>query len=272
MIKYDSKPSVKGICDPFGSGFFGKMKDKQENLYNQKKDDLIVPLEEMARTLITITDEQWCEYAFSREPINSILTDVERKEFSEKALRCADEYVEKYKTLGNPIRIAEQLGIHVAYLERPTAKAMEANRVLFARYTTPGNIEIFTDCTERAEEAFFSDDMRKILGNVSIKDVLLCHELFHHFEELDEKTIYTENARKVRKVFNVIPNDARIVCLGEIAAMRFAKGFLNLSYSPYVFDVLLAYLYDRQVACNLYAKIQRMLGLETIKIEKNFNN
>ena len=260
MRRLNTKPN-DDIGSPFGGGLFAKLFDMQKNLYINKVNAPIIPLEDLAMGLIAITDQQWNQYAFSRDPINGILTDEEREQFGELSLACADEYVQKYQATGGPERIAEQLNVRVSYPERPSVNAMEANRVLFARYSTPGEIEVFTDCTNLAEEAFSTDSMQKILGKVNIKDVLLCHELFHHLEELDAKTIYTENARKERKIFRIIPNPTRIACLGEIAAMRFAKGILNLPYSPYIFDVLLAYLYDKQVACNLYAKIQQMFGL-----------
>ena len=261
MRRLNTKPN-DDIGSPFGGGMFAKLFDMQKNLYITKVDAPIIPLEDLAKGLIAITDQQWNQYAFSRDPINGILTDEDRAQFGELSLACADEYVRKYQSAGGPAQIAQQMNVRVTYPQRPSVNAMEANRVLFARYSTPGEIEVFTDCTDLAEKAFATEAMRNILGDVNIKDVLLCHEMFHHLEELDAKTIYTENARKERKIFHLIPNPARISCLGEIAAMRFAKGILNLPYSPYIFDVLLAYLYDKQVACNLYAKIQQMFGLQ----------
>ena len=158
----------------------------------------------------------------------------------------------------SPSLIARELGVEVRFPHRPAAKALEGNRVLFAQYTSPHLIEVFTDCTKRMEKAFAVSSLRTVLGDVDIKEVLLAHELFHFFEERDAKTIFTENEKKDLPVLGIFRNSSRILCLGEMAAMRYAKGIMGLGYSPYVFDVLLTYLYDKQAACNLYAAIEKL--------------
>ena len=53
-------------------------------------------------------------------------------------------------------------------------------------------------------------------------------------------------------------NDSNIVCLGEIAGMAFAKELLQLSYSPYILDSFLVYLYYPKVAYELYKEIMNI--------------
>ena len=45
------------------------------------------------------------------------------------------------------------------------------------------------------------------------------------------------------------------MCLGEIAGMAFAKELLQLTYSPYILDSFLVYLYHPKVAFDLYNEI-----------------
>lgn len=246
-----------------GKGLFGKLFQLQKDLYTpQKVNAPLLSLEALAQELVVISDEEWGKYAFYRDPIGGKFTPEEKERLIGLSLECGDNYARECtcgKGMRAPSLIAKELGVRVEYPRRPAAKALEGNRVLFAQYTTPDLIEVFTDCTGKAEEAFSALPLQGILGKVNIREILLAHELFHYYEYRDAKTIFTENEKKDIPILGVFHNRSRILCLGEIAAMRFAKRIVDLSYSPYVYDVLLAYLYDRQTACNLYAGIQRLL-------------
>lgn len=247
--------------NPFGSGLMGKLFEHQKNLYTQPVENVpIVELETLAESLTAIPEEKWGRYAFSRDPIDRRFSPEERTELTRLAMACGERYAQeaRLKGFGSPKALAEKLGVVIRYPFRPSG-ALEGSRVLFAQYTTPNKIDIYTDCTQRAEEALSAPGVANILGLVKAEDVLLCHELFHYYEHRDRKTIYTETARKNIPLFGLIPNRTRILCLGEIAAMRFAQVLLDLPYSPYVFDVLLAYLYSPQTACNLAAEIQTLV-------------
>ena len=246
--------------NPFGNGLMGRLFERQKNLYVSPPENVpLVPLQELAAYLISISDEQWGRYAFSRDPIDRRFTREERSELTRQALDCGEHYAAEALAHGYaaPEALAEHLGVRVRYPFRPSG-ALEGSRVLFAQYITPNKIDIYTDCTQRADEAFAAPELRALLGEVRTADVLLCHELFHYFEHRDRKTVFTETARKDIPIFGCIPNRARILCLGEIAAMRFAQRLLDLPYSPYVYDVLLTYLYNEQAACNLCAEIRSL--------------
>lgn len=247
--------------NPFGSGLMGKLFEHQKNLYAQPVENVpIVELEALAESLTVIPEEKWGRYAFSRDPIDRRFSPEERVEMTQLAMACGEHYAQEalQQGFGSPKALAEELGVVVRYPFRPSG-ALEGSRVLFAQYTSPNKIDIYTDCTQRADEALSRPDVAAILGPVRVEDVLLCHELFHYYEHRDRKTIYTETARKNIPLFGLIPNRTRVLCLGEIAAMRFAQMMLDLPYSPYVFDVLLAYLYSPQTACNLAAEIQALV-------------
>lgn len=243
-------------------GLLGKLYQYQKTMYTpQKVNSPILSMEELAAALTVISDEEWGQYAFRRDPIGGKFTPEEKKRLIRLSLECGDAYVRESTEAGRKSAslIAKELGVEVRYPQRPGAKALEANRVLFAQYTSPSLIEVFTDCWEKMEKVLDTSSLRNILGDVDIREVLLAHELFHYFEERDAKTIFTENEKKDLPVFGVFRNSSRILCLGEMAAMRYAKGIAGLSYSPYVFDVLLTYLYNQQAACNLYGSIQKLL-------------
>jgi hypothetical protein len=251
--------------NPFGNGLMGKLFQYQKTMYAPKRTaSPILSMEELAAGLAAITDEEWGQYAFRRDPIGGKFSPEEKERLIRLSLECGDSYARESTREGrkSPSLIARELGVEVRFPHRPAAKALEGNRVLFAQYSSPNLIEVFTDCTEKMEKAFAVSSLRNVLGDVDVKEVLLAHELFHFFEERDAKTIFTENEKKDLPVLGIFRNSSRILCLGEMAAMRYAKDITGLKYSPYVFDVLLAYLYDKQAACNLYAGIQKLLNPE----------
>ena len=256
----------KNAQNPFGKGLMGKLFEKQKTMYYQKPKYPIIPVEDLAKGMVELSEEQWGIYAFHRDPIGGRFSEEEKLTLIHKAMECADRYAEEcrvkdIKGYQSPTLIAKNLGAKIFYPRMPDTSGYGGNSVLFAQFRPPNAREVFTDCTDKATELFSKPSLKSILGNVDIKNILLSHELFHMFEERDAKTIFTETERKVVFELGPIKNRSKIICLGEIAAMHFAKNIMQLDYSPYVFDVLLSYVYDKQSACNLFAQIRKYLGV-----------
>ena len=256
----------KNAQNPFGKGLMGKLFERQKTLYYQKPKYPIIPVEDLAKGMIELTEEQWGIYAFHRDPIGERFSHEEKLDLIKRSIECADIYAEKcrvkdIKGYQSPTLIAKNLGAEVSYPKMPKTSGYGGNSVLFARFTPPKSIEIFMDCTDKADELFSRLPLKSVIGQLDIKNILLAHELFHLFEEQDKKTIFTETERKLLFKLGPIENKSRIICLGEMAAMHFAKVINQLDYSPYAFDILLSYVYDKQSACNLFAQIRKYLGV-----------
>jgi hypothetical protein len=250
---------------PYGRGLFGRLFEKQKNLYVKKVDFPLIPLEDLTEGLIAINERQWGLYAIHRDPINGKFTEEDKDRYITKSMECADKYAGECRnsdgTYPRPSEIASKLGINVQKKDRPPATGYGGNSVMFAQFTSPADITIYQDCINKAKETMMKPAVRQLIGKVDIEQVLLAHEIFHYFEERDKKTIYTETERKTVLKLGPITNSSRIVALGEIAAMHFAKDIIGLSYSPYVFDILLTYGYSKKTACNLYGQITTFLGI-----------
>ena len=246
-------------------GFNQRMKKKLEfhkrRILGVPEPSPLLPLPQLLEGLLSLGELEWGWYAFARDPIGGRFSPQQKRELIQKASDCGREYARRclQEFPGcTPAQLASRLGLKVLYPQRPLEKSAAGGRVLFALFTSPDQIEIFTDCTAKAGEAIRREHLEEMLQGVEVQDVLLAHEIFHYLEQRDADTIFTETYRFDLRPFGILHNRSRVVCLGEIAAMGFAKELLGLSYCPYLFDVFLVYFYQQQVACNLYAQIKKL--------------
>lgn len=105
------------------------------------------------------------------------------------------------------------------------------NKIIFHK----DNIKILED--EMAKE----DD--QIFVNVSPKDIITCHEIFH---KLEEDRLVTDNIYVSYKLFGFINKKVKLTAPSEIGAMVFAKEFLDLDFNPVLLDYFLARAYNRE--------------------------
>ena len=85
------------------------------------------------------------------------------------------------------------------------------------------------------------------------------HELFHVTEYRKRDCIFTQT-EKVELWKKPFSNRSRILCLGEIAGMEFARCLTGITCTPYVLDVLMMYGYDKEAATALYEEIAAFAG------------
>ncbi len=208
--------------------------------------------------LVSINDEKWGQYAFSRDPLKGKVTEELKKEFIIKAIECgkneALKVKEKYKEI--PIKkIVKKMGLEI--IEKDSN--LTDSYIMFACYNSPNKITIFKKNKLLVEKFITDNKLSNKLEYVDVESVLLAHELFHHIEE-NNKDIYTKNTKIVLWKIGSFKYKSGLVSIGEIAAMSFAKELLSLSYNPYVFDVLMLYPHDEKKAHELYKEIQGFKG------------
>jgi hypothetical protein len=221
----------------------------------------VLDLREMMETLIPVSDETWGRYAFRRELLRRRLTEEQKQELTRGSLSCGAECARSmaadYGTR-NPAQIALERGAAVSFPRRPGGGKF-ADRILFAQFTEPDKLEVFTDCIEKAGEVIEEQGLNALFGLASIRDILLAHELFHLIEFQERATIFTQTQRIDLWSLKIIHNRSRVLCLGEIAGMRFTRELLGLDFSPYIMDVFLLYLYRPQAASDLYRSLLKIL-------------
>lgn len=213
-------------------------------------------IKEMLQNLTGIQDEIWGQYGFRREPLRGKFSMEQRVELIMKANACGRKYAQdirkKYPD-ADVYHLAEQMGIEVDYPDRPNG----GGHIIFAQFVEPNKVTVFKDSVDKAVKLIEEENLSALFGDINIEEILLAHEIFHFIEEHDEEIFTRTEQIRLWKV-GPFKNDSNIVCLGEIAGMAFAKELLQLSYSPYILDSFLVYLYHPQAAYGLYQEIMEI--------------
>ncbi len=236
-------------------GLFGKQEMLDLEMGETGK---VLPVRDMIEKLVKLTDEELGLYAWSREPLERKFNREQKLDYILKAGKCGREEAvllkDRYKT-GVPEALAGEMGLKVLTPQVPLGGA----HVIFAQYEEPDEITVFLDAVERAEILIEENALSGLLEQADIRGLLLAHEIFHGVEYRKKDTIYTMT-EKVELWKKPLSNKSRLICLGEIAGMAFAKEIMGISFSPYVLDVLLMYGYHEEAATALYEEIMEIAG------------
>ena len=249
-----TKERLKELLTPIADGLFGK----QRTRYGEPPKEIVRPIGMMVRDLCGIPEEEWGNYAFSREPLNGKFREEQQRELTAQAIACGQEYAAKLTSeygSRDPKVLAKRLGVQADYPEMP----QNASRVLFAEFRAPGTVHIYRDGVRKGEALLGEPGVREALGEPDIERLLLGHELFHFVEERYRKEIWTRTF-KIDLWPGPLHNRSGVMVLGEIAAMAFTKSLNRLSYSPYVMDVYLVYGYSPEAASGLYEEMMERSG------------
>lgn len=204
---------------------------------------------EMVQILLELSDNQWGIYAFNRDPLEGKFSPEEKRVYIEKANECGRKTARtKSEKYGEIQKLASGLGVKIDYSEA----IIGGGHIVFAQFIEPNQITIFNKAVDAIKP--FLEEIHILTGDIDIVQVLLAHEIFHCIEYLEEQTIYTRT-EKVELWRWPFSNKSRIRALSEIAGMAFAKAFLKLSYSPFIFDFIFMYGYDQEAAIEMYEDI-----------------
>ena len=209
-----------------------------------------IRLREMLEHLSQVEDTAWGMYAFSRDMLRHKVGDEQKKDMIQKAICCgyrkAEEIMEQMGT-SDPWEIARRLGLTVEYLDR----GQIADRVLFALFTPPSQIQIMR---EPIDKAMGQCDLPGFISREQIENLILSHEIFHYLEE-EEETIYTRTEKICLWKLLGYENRSTIRALSEIAGMYFSRKINRFPYSPFALDILLYYNYNSEEALEMYREV-----------------
>ncbi|WP_024295912.1 hypothetical protein [Lacrimispora indolis] len=207
-------------------------------------------LREMAEGLAQVNDLSWGMYAFSRDILRDKISEAEKKRMIELAICCGYEMADKVmSSLGtwDPWELAEKFKLKVEYADR----GQIADRVLFALFTPPDQIQIMKEPIELAAESGLPEGL---LTMDQIKSLILGHEIFHYLEE-EEEGIYTRREKVVLWRLLGYKSESTVRALSEIAGMYFSKKINGFLYSPFALDILLYYNYNSNEALKMYREV-----------------
>lgn len=217
-------------------------------------------IKDLIRQLKTIDENTWGLYTFRRDPLCSKVTDEEKADMIKKANECGKQEAIKLKEKYGEKTCAE----YAQLLGLTVSKAEENNSedyILFAKFNAPNKITISVNNVKRAEELVEKENLKLLIDEVKIEEVLIAHEMFH-FIEGKSKEIYTSSTKIILWKLGPIKYDSGLKALGEIAAMAFAKELLKLSYYPNLFDILLLHPHDEKRSKMLYDEVCAMKGAD----------
>jgi hypothetical protein len=206
--------------------------------------------------LLNISDKEWGEYAFSRDPLNNKISYELKQEMIEKANLCGKEQAlnikKRYSNLSVK-KIAEKMSLKITYED---ANDMDTY-IMFACYNRPNKVTLFSENLKLVKQFIKENKLEQKLNNVDIESMMLSHEMFHHIEEY-EKNIYTRTETIDLWKIGFFKYKSKLIALGEIAAMAFAKELLPLYYNPYIFDIIMLYPYDISKTEKLFDEIKEL--------------
>lgn len=214
---------------------------------------------EMIHNLLQVDDESFGLYAFSRDILKERIPYHKKLEMIKKSIDCGKTYARRIiKECGcsNTNTIAEYLSLKIVSQN----ESITGNRILFANYTPPDNIEIMTEPINQATELIMKKEsiLIELFNKNSIMDIIMGHEIFHYLEDKYEQEIYTRTEKILLWNFLGFKNYSTIRTLSEIAAMAFTKELNGINFSPFILDVLLYYGYDYNSTGKIYHNILGM--------------
>lgn len=218
-------------------------------------------LYEMLNTLTKVPEKVWDVYALRHEPLLGKLTPPLRAQLLELAhntgVRLAGKAAREHPGM-RPGEILKALGVKVVL--RPESD--EGARTIFACYEEPDTVTVWTRTVERAKEALREADGMRLLEGAELQDILLAHELYHYYEYTRKDLPTSQKLLTLWKIGS-FAYKSKVVSLGEVGAMAFAKELLHLSYSPYLLDVILLYPGNQHLSKQLYDYIVGLSAKET---------
>jgi hypothetical protein len=210
-------------------------------------------LSEMLGNLAKLTQADFCGYAFANELLRGKIPYKYKMELTLKSIDCgrccANEATREF---GYSAReIAEGLNLQIQYADDIDC----ANRALFACHEEPDIIILARRNILMANHRIKSEGLESLLEFLDIEELLLAHEIFHHYEMLYSDKLFTRKFRLLLWKIGPLRSSSRVVCLSEIGAMAFAKELARVSYSPFLLDILFLWNYSEKKARETYRRI-----------------
>lgn len=214
---------------------------------------------DMFEELSKVTDSTvWGKYAYSRELVQRKISASEQLETIELAKECGLAYAEKILDQYAGWHL-EDIVLDLGLVVEEKQQNIVGDRILFAQFTTPNLIEVMQEPIQSYKQVVEElDGSESMPSDLEIYRLLLAHELFHWIEEEEKERIYTRTKKiKLWGIWNY-SYQTSIHALGEIAAMYFSQRINQVSYSPFVLDMLLSHSYNPKLAHQMYNQISQI--------------
>lgn len=208
-------------------------------------------LSDILRGLKNIPEDKWDRYILRQDLFYRYYTEEMRHAIITGAKEAGKKKTHEIMGEGHvspgTLACESELDVRVSGEE----EFLMPDSVNFAEYHD-GRIKIskkLLDALDKNKEV-----IHDVLGEFSPYDVLLCHELYHYYEEERPETENAGLSLKV-KMMPFVTKRVSPESAGEIAAYEFAKQMTGIRFHPYILGLAGLYEYDSALACDIMNEI-----------------
>lgn len=207
---------------------------------------------EKLQNLFRIEDDVYYLYATYEDPISGKIEDKDRKEIIQKSVKVGYDLANKLVRKTPDKTVAEYIKDNDVELVIEE-KQGHGKYVYFGTYETEGPITLYKGNLLKSGR-LLEDEEIEWLSVDKVSEIVLAHELFHYFEDV-YPDMYT-NTKEI-KLWKLGPytHTSKLICPSEIAAMSFAKVFLNLDFNSSAINYLLYSSIDEKAGEAFYHNI-----------------
>lgn len=215
-------------------------------------------IEQWFKELCALPDPVWAEHERRLDPLGRLVTRERYLELFQGSVECGRR---EALALGAAREgaglddLARELGAKVT--DKPYAR--DAGRPTFACFFEPDQIELYSDNITETQALLDDGGLSSVIGELSVRDVLLAHELFHvvaqRSRERGETLFCNEKHVELPGINKLFGRRSTLPTLEEGAAMAFARELSGCPCNPFVLNVLMLLPADPDRASNLHREI-----------------
>lgn len=214
-------------------------------------------IKEKVESLIAMTDRQFGYYQVKLDPLKDKIPKDEVTYLIDESITCGKELAKELRQTYGEIttrELIERLDLNLTIKDTNTT----LEYVYFGTFQPPNQITLYEKNIEPGANLLQSFALKEF-EQIETADVVLAHELFHYFEENNPKLFINRYQIELWKVLGYTRRSG-LIATSEIAAMAFAKEWLNLSFNVNLLDYVLLQPFNPELADNIWSAM--MGGVE----------
>ncbi|MCO7150230.1 hypothetical protein P7H42_00980 [Vagococcus lutrae] len=214
-------------------------------------------IKEKVESLIAMTDRQFGYYQVKLDPLKDKIPKDEVTYLIDESITCGKELAKELRQMYGEIttrELIERLDLNLTIKDTNTT----LEYVYFGTFQPPNQITLYEKNIEPGANLLQSFALKEF-EQIETADVVLAHELFHYFEENNPKLFINRYQIELWKVLGYTRRSG-LIATSEIAAMAFAKEWLNLSFNVNLLDYVLLQPFNPELADNIWSAM--MGGVE----------
>jgi hypothetical protein len=209
----------------------------------------ILGADDFAWGLLTLLDDPLCDH-FSLS---------QREEIINESIRCGDceaaRLLEKYPGEG-PEDIAQEIGVPIHTADFKTS---EKSKIIYFGQYVKGIIFIPEDTIREIERQYETGGLSELLGAIDPRSVMIAHEMFHCWEERNNR-IETSTMKVRVRMLKFFHQNVTPLCASEIAAFAFARKLSGSTVHPRILELIGVYGVRPDLSQNMGKQLAELMA------------